>query len=548
MGVATQLTRLSQRVILLEGYPKALLAVLAGAASAGALAPYHLFPILFVTFPIFIWLLDGAVAPVGSTATGGLRNTLRRVWPAFKVGWQFGFGYFLFGFWWVGKAFLVDADEFIWLLPIAVIALPAGLALFWGLAASLARFGWGVGWTRLLALAAALTFCEWLRGTVLTGLPWNALGYAFMPFPVMMQTSGLIGLYGVTFITVLCASVAGICVFGRYGPAVHMVRSFVAAMILMVMHVGYGAYVLSTAPNEFQPDIRLRIVQPAIDQREKWKPENEAAIMADYLSLSNTNKGPENASVAAFSHVIWPESAFPFILTQRRDHLASIGKLLPPTTILLTGAMRLDDTGNQSKVYNALYAINGNGEIVAARDKTQLVPFGEFLPFQSFLEELGIEQLTRLPGGFTHGNQRTTVTIPATPAFLPLICYEIIFSGKVAAAGPRPQWIVNLTNDAWFGATAGPYQHAHQATVRAVEEGLPVVRAANNGISMVIDPYGRVVASLGLNQRGVVDARLPQAAPAPLFAKTGNLPVLIFICILFVILVVLRSANTNRLQ
>lgn len=541
-------TRIAERVIVLEGWRAALLAVFAGAMSALAIAPYHFFPVLFVTLPILVWLLDGAVPPAGSA---GFLGIFRRFWPAFRTGWLFGFGYFLAGLWWIGKAFLVDADEFIYLLPLAVLALPAGLALFWGAAAALSRLAWSEGWVRIAALAASFTLAEWLRGTVLTGFPWNTLGYAFMPTPLLMQTSALIGLYGVTFITIFVAAVPGLFTPGRSRspwPAL------AAAAILMVAHVGYGLFALSRASDATVEKINIRIVQPAIDQNEKWDQANEAEIMSRYFDLSNANRGPEAASIGAFTHVIWPESAFPFVLTERRDQLAAIANLLPPATTLITGAMRLEKAsgaGERHKVFNALYVINGEGEIVVARDKTHLVPFGEFLPFQQTLEDMGFQQLTKIRGGFAAGNRRQTVSTPTTPSFLPLICYEIIFSGSlIGDAGEdfvRPQWMVNLTNDAWYGMTAGPYQHAHQAQVRAVEEGIPVVRAANNGISMVVDANGRIRESLGLGERGVVDARLPVAGPATLFSQYGNFPVLVFVCALFLILIGVKTINTNRL-
>ena len=541
--------QIATRIIVLEGWRASLLAVVAGAASSLSLAPYHLFPILFVTIPVFVWLLDGSIAPTGRS------NPLRRSWPAFKTGWLFGFGYFLSGFWWVGKAFLVDADDFLYLLPFAVMALPAGLALFWGSAAALARLIWIDGWLRLLGFAALFTLFEWLRGTILTGLPWNVPGYAAMPTPLFMQSAGVVGLYGMTFFTLLIATVPA-----AFAPSVrsNFKRAgwplLPLAAILCVVHIGYGFWVLSGADNATVDGVRLRLVQPALDQREKWDPALEADIMARYFDLSNADKGPQQNSIRAFTHVIWPESSFPFILTQRRDQLAAISRLLPSTTTLITGAMRLEkptDADSDPKVFNSIFALNGNGEIIAASDKTRLLPFGEFLPFQSFLESLGLRQLTQLRGGFAAGTRRSNISLPGTPTFLPLICYEIIYSGAVRAeiedGKPRAQWIVNLTNDAWFGLTAGPYQHAHQAQVRAVEEGLPVVRAANNGISFVADAYGRIAESLALGQHGVVDSALPVARSSTLFNRVGNRPIIFLVCLIVIGLIVIDISSPRKL-
>ena len=224
--------------------------------------------------------------------------------------------------------------------------------------------------------------------------------------------------------------------------------------------------------------------------------------------------------------------------------------MLPPTSTLITGAMRLEqsaDAPSGRRVFNSLYAIDGDGEIAAAYDKTRLLPFGEFLPFQGFLESIGLQQLTQLRGGFAQGSRRSSIVFGATPAFLPLICYEVIYPGGVRGLGDVPQWIVNVTNDAWFGNTAGPYQHAHQTRIRAVEEGLPVARAANSGISMIIDGYGRVVSSLGVGQRGVADGPLPQFVGPTIFAKIGNMTLIFVVCVLLLLLLVVHRKNTYRL-
>lgn len=538
------LTSIAERVILLEGWRAALLAFAAGAVSSFAQAPYHAWPILFVTMTLFVWLLDGAVAP--SRARG-----LGRFWPSFRTGWLFGFGYFCFGLWWIGNAFLVDAEEFIWLLPFAVTILPAGMALFWGLAAALARLAWRDGWVRLVALAATLTLVEWLRGTVFTGFPWNTLGTAFMPTPVLMQSASIIGTYGVTFFAVFVAVAPAVFAPGQ-GAQPRGIRPVVAlAALVLAIHTGFGFWVLSQAETETVAGVKLRIVQPAIDQTKKWDPENEPEIMQRYFDLSNSNTGPDTASAAAFTHVFWPESAFPFILTQRPDQLSKIADLLPQNTSLITGAMRLEPGVpgvSRRKIFNALMVINGDGEIVAARDKTQLVPFGEFLPFQATLENLGFQQLTRQQGGFAIGSSRKPLSLPGVPAFLSLICYEIVYPGTVIPQDTkRPGWLVNLTNDGWFGMTAGPYQHAHQTQIRAAEEGLPIVRAANTGISMVVDTYGRILDSLPLGAQGVIDADLPAARKPTFYATIGNVPVVLFVCMVFLILVALRNFNTKGL-
>lgn len=514
--------RIADRIIILWGWRRFFAALLAGALSSLAMAPVDAFPVLFLTFPVFVWLIDGAVPH-------GRAGPFRRLLPAAIVGWSFGFGYFLGGLWWVGTAFLVDADRFAWLMPLAVLILPAGLALFWMLGAVVARLVWPDGWPRILAFAVVMTAAEWLRGHLFTGFPWNAPGYALMPVPAMMQSASLVGLWGMTLAAFLIfaapAALATAHRRDRRGALVLLALS----LLLLAAHVGFGLARLSVAAEGAVPDVKLRIVQPSIPQGEKWETANEDDIVRQYLKLSDS-AGSDHAGIGGVTHLIWPESAFPFLLTDRSDVLAAIGALLPPGTTLITGAARADPASDPSadRVFNSVYVIGDTGEILSAYDKVDLVPFGEFLPLRSFFESLGIRQLIRLPGGFTAGTRRHTLTVPNAPPMGPLICWEIIFPGAAVDPGARPAWLLNVTNDTWFGDTPGPRQHLLQAEVRAVEEGLPVVRAANSGISAIIDPYGRIEKSLALGATGVLDGTLPQALSPPFYARYGDVIFLAF--------------------
>jgi apolipoprotein N-acyltransferase len=307
---------------------------------------------------------------------------------------------------------------------------------------------------------------------------------------------------------------------------------------------------LATVPTTFVEGVRLRIMQPNLQQDEKFNYAQKQQVMSRYLALSDRSSGPQSTGVRDATHLIWPESAFPFFLTREADALAQIATLLPPGTVLITGAVRPPATTPNAAItraYNSVYAIDHDGSILSVYDKVHLVPFGEYLPYQDLLEQLGLTQLTKVRGGFIAGDRRRNQHVPGAPDFLPLVCYEIIFPGDavprserpgwlydhvgryvgwpfVAGGGERPGWLLNLTNDGWFGASAGPYQHFQQARVRAIEEGLPLVRAANTGISAVVDPLGRVIKSLPLGTEGVLDSALPQAiAPTP-YARAGDAP------------------------
>lgn len=533
------LERVSHAVTLLWGWRRTLAVAAAGALGALALAPFHAFPVLWISFPVLVWALDGAVE---LKATG----TLARLGPAFRVGWAFGTGWFLASLWWIGAAFTVDLAQFGWMIPIALAVLSIGLGLFHGLATALARLFWSEGPSRIVALAVGFFVADWLRGHVLTGFPWNLIGHGLAANGPMMQVAALVGGYGLTLLAVPIFAAPAVLAGGGRGE-----RRFAAACaVLFLAIVGFGALRLATTPSEFVPGVRFRIVQPAIDQWKKWHPQFKTETVERYAELSagpaldaagnplpadlraGLGAGPATAEGPAkgrlppgITHLVWPESAFPFVLTDEPWALATIAELLGDRATLFTGAVRLEapSAGEvRPHWYNSIFALGPGAEVLAAYDKVHLVPFGEYLPFQDLAESLGLRQLTNFRGGFTPGARRRTVEVAGVPAFAPLVCYEVIFPGEVVDPGRRPAWMLNVTNDAWYGMTPGPWQHFHQARLRAVEEGLPLVRAANNGVSAAIDPLGRVVAHLTLGAAGVVDTDLPRPIDAPPAARWGD--------------------------
>ncbi len=523
---------LAKPVILAWGWRRMLIAVLAGAASTVALAPINFWPAMFVTFPLLVWLLDGAAA--GRWGGAG---------TAFVTGWWFGFGYFLAGLYWVGYAFLVDAKTFGWLLPFAVTILPAGLAVFTGLGFALARLLWTPGALRVVTLAAALSASEWLRGHVLTGFPWNAFGYALTTPLALAQSVSLFGIWGLTFVAVAVFASPATMADDTRRPWLPVLC---AAVVLGALTT-YGAIRLILHPTKFVDGVHLRIMQPNLPQDEKFNYTAKQAVMSRYVALSELATAQAPAGLREVTDLIWPESAFPFFLTREPDALSAIAEMLPRDAVLITGAAslaerRTDRTG--VRAYNSVYVIDHAAAIIASYDKLHLVPFGEFLPFQNFLESLGLMQLTKVRGGFLAGERRHKIALPHTPDMLPLICYEAIFPGEIVPHGERPGWLLNLTNDAWFGISSGPYQHFHQARMRAIEEGLPLVRAANNGISAVIDPMGRVVGSLPLGTDGILDAGLPQSIDATIYARMVDT---IFILVVMATFVASLAARLRKL-
>ncbi|MCK7613328.1 apolipoprotein N-acyltransferase [Roseibium sediminicola] len=528
-----RLSALPNTFLLAWGWQRRLLCVLSGALTALALPPFDFWPVLLVSFPCLVWLLDGALEP-------GPGKGLTKLRTGFALGWLFGFGYFLAGLWWIGSAFLVEADRFAWLMPLAVLAMPAGLALFTGLGVAVAALVWSDRFRRILLLAACLTLADWLRGHVLTGFPWNTFGYGLSGSLTLSQAASLTGIYGLTFLVVAIGSAPALMADVR--PLSNRLRAQLFAALAGLVLAGYGTVRLwQPAPPDTALDIR--IVQPSIDQRDKWRPELRDQIFQTFLDMSEAPLGGD-ARIGQNRLVIWPESAVPFLLTQEPGALFRIGKVLGPATELVTGAIRGEPGTDGVDYYNSVYLIDGDGTVSGIYDKVRLVPFGEYVPLKPLLEKLGITNLAGPLAGFEAGYQPRVLTTSESFSFLPMICYEAIFPGALGRAKGEPTFLLNVTNDAWFGQTPGPHQHFAQARLRAIETGLPLIRAANTGISAIVDPRGAVVAKLGIFEAGVIDGRLPQRLSTPLYGRTGDIPVLI-ISIFIVVFASIHQYNRD---
>lgn len=483
------------------GWRRLLLAIAAGAVGALATAPFNIFASLFISFTVLVWLLDG-------TAGGPDGGFAGRFGSAFAIGWGFGFGYFAASLWWLGSALLIEADEFAWALPLAILGLPAFLALYYGLAAALARLVWSDGAARIGALAFGFGFAEWLRSWALTGFPWNSIGYAIMPVPVMMQPVAVIGSGGMTVLAVLIFAAPAVIATRR-----GMKTGLGLAALLLSAQFGYGFWALGQPAPQGGRTLNVRLVQPSIDQAAKLAGNDRETIFNEHLRLSALplEEGKPRPDI-----IVWPETSIPFILTQNTDALVAIADMLEDGQVLLTGAVRMEEAGPgyEPRYYNSVYMIDSEGNILAATDKVHLTPFGEYVPMEDVVRRFGVDNLVALPGGFTAGARREALTLPQGIGLYPLICYEIIFPGEMRGVERGVNALLNLTNDGWFGLTPGPWQHFQQARIRAVETGLPLLRDANSGISAVVDEKGRVVSGLMLGVKGKVDASivLPNAS------------------------------------
>lgn len=491
----------------LTGWRRALTAFFAGFAAALAMAPFYLLPLLALGFSILVLLIDGAASSPRSGRS------------AFAAGWFFGFGHFLAGVYWMAFSFFVQADQFAWMAPFAVLGMPAVLALFSGGAALAARPVWRGGWARILVFAAVWTGFEYLRGHVLTGLPWNLAGQALAGTAMGAQSAAWYGAYGLSLVTALLAAAPAARLDGARPPG----RTLSGLAVMLLGAAGlYAIGAARLALPEPAPDGEnfLRIVQPNIPQREKIDPEKWAQNFHRQLALSTGAVAPD-----ARLFILWPENGAP-LLNEAETALSVLSQELPRNAVLIVGAVRRERGADDAmRYFNSLLVVPetpAGRRVVAVYDKHHLVPFGEFLPFYGLLNAVGLAQLTPYgDAGFAAGSGPRTLNAGG-PSFAPLICYEVIFPGELYPKGERPDWLLTVTNDAWFGDTSGPRQHLDQARLRSIETGLPMARSANTGISAVIDAKGRILARVKLYARGRIEAALPPPLPRTLYDRIGD--------------------------
>lgn len=490
------LAAIATRTAALGGWRRATAVVAAGAATALAQPPVSQPLALFVALPILFWLLAG---------TAGGRG-------AFAAGWLAGVGHFAAALFWIVDPFLVEPEIYGWMAPFALVGMAAGMALFWAVPFALARF-WPPGLARALALAALWTLADYGRSHLLGGFPWGLVAYAWIETPVM-QVSALTGPHLLGLMTLVVALL----------PALGRPAATATAVGLVTLGWAWGTARLASPMPSRAPDFVVRLVQPDADQAEKWKPGMEQVFFDRHLALSGAGDGRRP------DVTIWSETAVPFLLDQDRSLLAASAAAAAPGRLIL-GIRRYEATPDGGlRWFNSLAALDADGGTAAVYDKYRLVPFGEYIPGGGLLGRLGIPALATLTEtGFSAGPGAAVISVPDVPPFLPLICYEAIFPHGLHLPAARPEWLLQVTNDAWFGTASGPYQHLAQARARAIEQGLPLARAANTGISAMIDARGQVVARLDLGHSGYVDVPLPAALPATPYARTGDLPGLIVV-------------------
>ncbi|MBX9726447.1 MAG: apolipoprotein N-acyltransferase [Rickettsiales bacterium] len=476
---------MTQSIKSLNRWQSALILFVAGALMALGFAPYHLWPVIFIGLPILYMLLARAT------------NYRHAAFRAF----MFGYGYSMAGTWWIGNALLVDADKFAWLLPFSILGLSAVMALWFGLFGALV-YALRAHMNSVL-FAVMWVLVEYARSVGIFGFPWNLLGYMSLASLPFAQGAALVGTYGLSLVLVLLGLVPVLWL--NSATRRQKIIGTALPIFIVVALVTYGLARLSN-PTEFTT-ITLRVVQPNVPQEVKGTREGQAIAMQ---SLGQFTVAMPKATPPDVT--IWPETAYPFSIRGEHAHA------LPPVKLLLTGAVRAEGYTPHVKIWNSLVAMNGDGEVLATYDKHQLVPFGDFVPLRHVLP---LDKITPGDLDFTRGSGPRTLTVGNLPPFSPLVCYEGIFPWMAIDQNHRPAWMLNVTNDAWYGDSQGPYQHFDMVRMRAIEQGLPMVRAANSGVSAVMDSYGRVVERMALNAQGFIDTALPAPQVATPYARIG---------------------------
>jgi len=496
-----------------------------GICATFSLAPFFIFPLIIPAYGGLFLLVSGA-------------KTKKR---AFADGWWWGWGFFISGLYWFCIALLVDADKFAWAIPFCLLGLNAIIALYPALACLIFYI-----FTKnqkpktknrkCLAFATIWLTTEYARGHLFSGFPWNLAGYAFGFSDISLQLASVFGAYGLTFFTVLLGASFATFFKGlrhcepllakqsinhqqtglpRRLRSSRVTKDDILALSIWALFFAsllWGNYRLENAKEGKKTGAVLRLVQGNVAQSTKWDPRQKMQGLQEYVVLS------QSAGLEKITHIIWPETATPYILRSHSPLTENLGAAIPPNAKLITGAMREQGEGENAEFFNSMVVIDSSGDIVGNYDKHALVPFGEFFPFRSFLPKS-----LELPVGdkdFLRGEGAQTLHFSGLPALSPLICYEAIFPESAVDRKNRPELLLNITNDAWFGMSSGPHQHFEMARMRAVEQGLPLVRVANTGITAYIDEYGRVQQQLSLGAKGFFDVELKKSSLNETFYTT----------------------------
>ena len=468
-----------------------LICLIAGLLTGFGFVPYSYIPLLFLTYSLFFFFFAKA----------------EKKRQLFFYGFCFGFGIGASSMCWLVHALLIDNGAFGWLVPVVPLGFGLMFGIFWGLPALLC---WKTSsdFARMLVFAGWITVFEWIRSWIFTGFPWNLTGSVWVAWLPILQSVSVIGVYGLSLFSIVWFAI----------PYLIYKKQYMLASVDFLTFAVFGLFGFLRL-YEMNPDyvwaVNLRLVQPNIEQTLKWDPNEAEENFRKHIRLSKS-KGKEK-----ITHVLWSETASPYPLDTDEQARAMTISAVKQDGTLITGSLRIADKGKK-QLANSIFVIDDMGEIVSFYDKSHLVPFGEYVPLRGILP---FEKIVPIASDIKEGDGVKTLAIPHAPPAGMLVCYEVIFPHQVVDTRQpvRPQWLINLTNDGWYGVSAGPYQHLAAAQMRAVEEGLPLVRVAGSGISAIIYPWGEIMSSLPLHTEGVLDGPLPKALDnTPIYARMGN--------------------------
>jgi apolipoprotein N-acyltransferase len=515
------------------------LALILGAISASAFAPLYFFPLAIIAFSG--WFL------IGNSYQDNYKKS-------FWIGWSFGFGQFVFGLYWICISLFVDISKFFWLLPFVLFLIPAVLAVYTGLVLLLTNFiaqKFAVkDWRKILLLAVIWVFFEYLRGVLFTGFPWNLLGYSLLFSLPLSQAAAVFGIYGLSLLAIVFYCFPALFFILKNNKIeFHFDKKFqpfliCLALCLTLIWLG-GFYRLNSFQPNFFPNATFRLVQPAITQEDKWSSDHRYNSFLENIRLSHKQ------GFDKINYVVWSESAVPYIINPLTSYglLSNIASAAPTDGFVITGGLRAEfkEESNDweretSKMWNTIFVVDNTAKITASYDKNHLVPFGEYIPFADLFPF--VSKITNGAVNFSEGDGLKTIKLKSkTPSFSPLVCYEAIFAGNVINKNNPPQFLLNLTNDTWFGSSSGPYQHFDMVRMRSIENGMPTIRVANSGISGLIDPVGQIVAAIPLNNKGIVDVMLMENLPSTIYMKIGNKIVILASLILLTLVFLKKPKN-----
>lgn len=524
------ITRIAHHFRLLHGWKAYATAFALGIGYTAAFPPFWLLPLAVLAFTGWMWMLQGA-------------HTRRQL---FAIGWWFGFGHHVTGLYWICIALGIDGGAFWWMMPFALCVLPAYLALYTGALGVLLRWRPFPPVAQVVVFALLWLVLEYIRAHLFYGFPWNLAGYVWTVSDAALQPAAWLGIYGMGLWAVLfCVSFSLLAPPEKPLATDNRMRGFIAVMGMTVVLWGAGGIRLMMAESlvENPSGANVRIVQANVEQSLKWDPAFQLEALQRHINLS-TRTASENFEP---DYIVWPETAMPFSLSEGSRWMPLLAGVAPEGGALLTGVVRRQENQAGWQVWNSLQLVTAGEDLPGSYDKHILVPFGEFIPLRSVLPFLPIDKITHGAVDFSAGSGAMPLTLPGkTGSVQPLICYEAIFPEfRTDDTEARPDWLLNITNDAWFGTSTGPYQHLHMARTRAVERGIPLVRAANTGISAAFDAFGRELGRLPLNSENIVDVVLPARTVAPTwYSRYGELTLIIICYILLLYVFRVRRKNT----